>query len=590
MSFFVHVLNALRAMLPALFWLIWTTITAAAAICVAFAVGYAANPTHQKEKKGAFNLVLTWRRPDAYRASAAIALLTVFLGSYVTMSLVWEDFAYYDNSIFTLFTLKGHDYPIPIWRGEGRFFPLGHQEFNLVRHFTDTIAGYHVLPIAQLLIFFCILFLIFGDELSIAARGSLTILILVTPSILISFTGLILPERNILFFLACLFLLVKRFEQTKSVASAMAAVLCAQMMLYYKEPAFLLLLGFAGVRLMLRLRNVQNARWDYARLWDAESSLDLCFVSLAVLFLLLYFRVMGFHNKMHFADVRQRPSAEILLSFVKLDLLAYLFVSVVVSRIYCILRDRAPPSPLWDGLALGGVAYFLAYLYLGIFHPYYSAPVDLIAVAYTGRLAVLSWKKIWPWGKPAAVTLALVVVLQDISLSAYEVFERKNIIHAKVAIADVVETQYRQGVGNAIRLFFPFANPWVIEEFAAYLSYRGVPVEGYEDGPVRSNNVVLAGAAIAGDGQCVDSLTLRCHASNRPEPGDLVIVFPDDEASLSEAAVYRQRGELLLSYQPRPPIPHWLYLLVGNLRLPASGFAHRTLPDRWMDSSVTTWD
>ena len=109
------------------------------------------------------------------------------------MTLVWEDFAYYDNSNFTLDILKGRNYPTPIWQGQGRFFPLGYQEFNLLRHFTDTITGYHVLPIAQLLIFSWIL-LILDDELSIAARVALTILALVTPSILISFSGLIFPS------------------------------------------------------------------------------------------------------------------------------------------------------------------------------------------------------------------------------------------------------------------------------------------------------------------------------------------------------------------------------------------------------------
>ena len=52
--------------------------------------------------------------------------------------------------MFTLITLKGHDITPPIWNGEGRFFPLGHQEFNLIRHFTNTVFGYHVLPIIQL--------------------------------------------------------------------------------------------------------------------------------------------------------------------------------------------------------------------------------------------------------------------------------------------------------------------------------------------------------------------------------------------------------------------------------------------------------
>jgi hypothetical protein len=76
----------------------------------------------------------------------------------------------------------------------------------------------------------------------------LVIVTLLTPSILISFNGLMFLERDVLFFLACFVLSVKRFEQTKSIAWAVAAVVCAQIMLYRKETVFLLLLCFAGLR------------------------------------------------------------------------------------------------------------------------------------------------------------------------------------------------------------------------------------------------------------------------------------------------------------------------------------------------------
>ena len=71
-----------------------------------------------------------------------------------------------------------------------------------------------------------------------------------------SFGALILAERNVLFFLARLVLSVKRFEQTRSTAWAVTAVVCAQSMIYFKETAFLLLWGFAVGRLILRCRNI----------------------------------------------------------------------------------------------------------------------------------------------------------------------------------------------------------------------------------------------------------------------------------------------------------------------------------------------
>jgi hypothetical protein len=570
------------------FWLIWITITAAAAIWVASAVGQVASPRRQKATKRPINLILTWRQVGTPGAVAALTLLAVFLASYIAIILAWEDFAYYDNEYFTLFTLKGQNLGVSISPNTGRFFPLGFQEFNLIRHFTDTITGYHVLPIVQLLIFFCFL-LILDAELSIAARAALAVLALLTPSVLTSFNGLIFPERNLLFFLACLVLSVKHFEQTQSIASAVAAVVSAQIMIYYKETACLLLLGFATGRLILRCREEHHAGWDYARLWDKESRLDLCFVYLGVLLFFYYFAEMGIHGSMNYAATARQPLAEIVLGYIRVDLLAWLLVVVLVGRIYLILHHRVAPLLLWDGLAIGGVVCLLAYLYLSIFGIYFLAPVDLIAVLYVGRFTTLLWEKMRSWGKIAATLLASIILLQDVLVSAFAVFERKNDIHAKVEIASVVEMQYRSGAENALRLFFPFAIPYVIMEFAAYLNYRGVPVEGAVSEAGSLNSVVLATRAVAENGPCVEWVRIRCQAVNGPAPGDLVIVLPDDLASLAEASVYRGRRELLLSYEPRPPIPHWLRSLFDSLHIYATRYTQKTNLDRWMDGSVTIW-
>jgi hypothetical protein len=574
---------ALWAIRPKGFLLIWITMTVTAAMWMVWAVRPTSIPKSQRTTEGSIQLSLP-RRVGTRGASAAVMLLAIFLAFYIAMTLLWEDFADYDNALFTLWTLVGHNYPPPIWPEYGRFFPLGFQEFNLIRHFSDTIIGYHLLPIAQLLVFSCIL-LVVDDELTVATRATLVILILLTPSIWISFNVLVLQERNVLFFLACLTLSVRRFEQTKFITWAVAATISAQAMLYNKETAFLLLLGFAAARLLLRCWNPQNARWEYDRLWDKETSLDLCLAALAMLFLLYYFIVMGFHNT-RYADELRKPTAEILLAYLKVDLLAWLCVAVLLSRIYMILRRSAAPALLWDGLAVGGVVYFFAYHYLGIFRPYYLAPVDLVAVLYVGRFTILSWEKMRSWSKTAASVLALTVLLQDASLSAGATFSRKNAINGKAEIARVVEAQNRNHTGSALRLFFPFATPNVIAQFGAYLNYKGVPVEGVVGKSTELNNVVLATRNITKDGLCSYG-TIHCHAISGPSPGDLVVVLPDDEASSVETSVYLGRGERLFAYEPRPPIPQWLHSLI--LPITWFGDVNKTLPDRWMHGSVTVW-
>ena len=422
---------------------------------------------------------------------------------------------------------------------------------------------------------------------------------MLTPSILFSFNSLVFVERNVLFFFACLVLSVKRFEQTRVIAWAVAAVVCAQIMIYSKETAFLLLFGFAVSRLILRCRNAHFAGWSFDRLWARENRLDLCLASLAVLFLILYFGLMGLHGKMTYVDSSRLPRADVVLGYIRVDILPWLFVAVVLARSYLILRHRVAPLLLWDGLAFGGVAWFLGYLYLSIFSVYYTGPVDLIAVLYIGRLAVLSWKKVQPWGKMAGMLLAFIVLFQDLLVSAFVVFERKNVIHGKAELASVVETEHRRSIGNNPRLFFPFAGGYVIMEFAAYLSYRGLPVEGATDEDSGRNSLILAEAirtrikagGKAENGPCVGWTSIRCELVGGPAPGDLVIVLPDDEASRAEASMYREQGELLFAYEPCPRIPHWLYSLFASLPIgAATRYRYDTLPDRWMDASVTRWE
>src|SRR3981189_1298445 len=468
------------------FWPVWIPMTAAAAVFVACAVGLTATPIAHKPS---VSFIRTGQR-GSRGAVRAMTLLGLFLAGYIAMILAWENFTYHDNSIFTLYTLRGHDIGPPIMPWLGRFFPLGFQEFNLICHFTDTITGYHAFRIAQLLIFSWIL-LTLDEELSVVARAALVILALITPSILTSFAWLIYHEANVLVWIVCVALCVKRFEQTQSVGWAVAAAVCAQIMIYYKETASLLLLGFAVSRLVLRCRSTNARSWDYSRLWDKESRLDLCLAFLAVLFLLYYLGLMLPHPTMKYAEDVRRPLAELFLGYIKLDLLALLFVGMVLSRTYLIVRCGGAPLLLWDGLAFGGVACFVGYLGLGFptASKHYAAPVDLIALLYVGRLASLSAAKMHLWGKLAALALLLAVVVQDVSLSAFRVFEQKSVIHAKGEIAQVVQARYQNAAGEIRRLFFPFASPYMIMEFASYLDYRGVPVEGVMDAAGALNSV-----------------------------------------------------------------------------------------------------
>jgi hypothetical protein len=566
-----------------LFWPTWITMTAAAAICVAWAVGLEAARVPPKQSLGFASTARQYKNEIV----TSLTLLALFLAGYIAMILVWETFAYHDNSIFTLYTLRGQDISPPIMPAVGRFFPLGFQEFNLLRHFTNTITGYHALRIAQLLTFSSIL-LILDEDLNIGARAALVFVALITPSILTSFSWLIYHEASELLFLACLMLSVQRFEQNQSIKWAVCAVVCAQIMIYYKETASLLLLGFAASRLALRFRRIHYARSSYYCIFDRESRLDLAFIILGALFWLYYLAVMLPHPNIEYAHEHRQPLEKIVLSYIKVDLLAWFLVGTVLSRTYLIVRRRVTPSPLWDGLAVGAVACFAGYLGLGMFAAYYLAPVDLIAVLYMGRLAVLSAAKWYLWGKLAVLVIISSILIQDVALSAFRIFEQKNVIHVKGQIAEVVQAQYRYSAGKPQKLFFPFASPYMIMEFASYLGYLGVSVEGAPNALGKTNDMMMAARATTGDGPCISYRSFICHAASMPDPGDLVIILPDDNPSLAEVALYRERADILFSHETH--VPKWLYPFIRILRIASPGPpVQKDLPDGWLYGSATMW-
>lgn len=521
---------------------------------------------------------------------AAAILVGSILAGYLAIALKWEAFADYDDAWYTLYSLRGRNFGPPIWPDSGRFFPLGDQEFNLIRHLTTSAVGYHAVSIAQLLIVSCIL-LFLNSGLNAKARAGLTALYLILLSTVFTFTGLVFQERNVVFWLACMLLFVVLFDRTRFTAWAVAAAISAQIMIYYKETAFLLLLGFAAGRLMLRCRGANGKGWDWGQFRDRRSRLDLCLISLAIIFLLYYASVMLRHPNMKYANDYGFSLQTAVWYYLRVDLLALLLVVFLASRAYLIFRRGLTPSPFWDGLALGGVACYATYFCLRLCSPQYLAPVDFIALLYVGRLLAVSWNKMRPWSRIATSVLVFAVSVQNLSFSAFHVYERENMIHAKVTLADVIVAQSEANVNHTVRLFFPFSDTYPLTEFASYLVYRGVRVEG--EGEASSsehwNTAAIVTPAFVKDGLCVDYRRFVCHAAKSPSSGDLVIELPDDLESKAPIDPYRAGSKQLITYEPQPIIPQWMDPLLNRLRVVSPRWKFRNLPDRWLRASITEW-
>lgn len=529
-----------------LFWACWCSLTIASAICTAFVV---------RPVSGYASQQWTGIRKASRKTSFSIAILALFLGAYATVILAKEDFAMYDNSQFTVYSIRGINLPVRIAPEDGRFWPLGLQEFNVIGRFTKSIAGYHAFSILELVVLALVLFNL-DAKLRPGFRLITTIFAVTASAVAVSFTGLIFPERNIVLLLACLLLFIKLYEQTHSTRWAVAAIIVAQVMLYLKEPVFLLLSGFALARIALRIWKIPDARSVFERVWDKENRLDLCIVAVSMIFAASYSLMMFFYPKAQYLAAHRVPAMEALQYYASADLLVCTLAAVTGMRIYRIVRRTSQADLLWDGLACGGLIYFASYLAIGMTSSYYLAPVDLIAVLYLGHLLGSTWSTLSSRARISAVALGTVLFAQSLGHAAFHVLARKFQIRQKSAIAHLIQEERERSQGSTLDLYFPLATPYIVSEFAAYMSYRGLPVEEDNVTPITPTPIRIFSANIAQDGRCVRWRNFICHAGPAGSP-NLVIVLPED-GSPPQYALYRKFEEDLFNRDPRIRPPRWI--------------------------------
>ena len=144
------------------------------------------------------------RRRSAWQLSLADGILGVvfllFLTLYIILLFYKTAFAWYGDSQLIDYSLLGKPFPPPIWLGAGRFFPLGFQEFNLLMYVTKSLVGYYSFAAVQLLVLLIAL-LVALQEIKIRYRVLVLMALMLAPSFVVSFSALVYPERDVLFWL-----------------------------------------------------------------------------------------------------------------------------------------------------------------------------------------------------------------------------------------------------------------------------------------------------------------------------------------------------------------------------------------------------
>jgi hypothetical protein len=528
------------------------------------------------------------RLPTRVSAADAISIIVflLFLTFYVVMILYKEDFGYYDADIFTDFSVRAINYATPIWPDQGRFFPLGHQEFNLLRHLTTSASGYHSYAIVQLLILLGALFALLS-EFTVLYRTLILMAVMVTPSFVIAFTGLIYPERNVLLWLGIMMFCLHGYYQTKGrlyFVGCLAATHCA---LYYKETVVVLVATYAGTRLVLDLygkRPTSRAEWHkFAR----NHTIHLGILVVSCVYVSLFGAAMIRSRTFSYVASHRVGVITTLVAYLVVDWIVVLLAVVFAWRVWKWLSREGELFPMWDSLAAAALVSFISLAVLGLYSGYYTAPSDLIGILYIARVGQ-EWlaKRELVRAFVMAVVVACVLI-HNIAFSSFRVIERKSLIASERQLAEFLQEYRKTARSRSVELFFPYTDGYRLMELSAYLKYKGLPLEGqktptdYDAGA----SFAVEGPAKFVDSRCVGYKDYLCvHAENAGK-GALIVVLPDDGVSMREVANTAGDSVLVFSVDACSvcgKMGSWFKVL----HVISPRFAGTQLPEHWLQLHV----
>ncbi len=483
--------------------------------------------------------------PDHERSHPSVpvlgrAVVAIVVVCFIAFALWREDFTDHDNSFFTTRTLEGRPIPPPVWPGDGRFWPLGFQEFNLIGRVATSAAGYLAWPMLQLVLLVAMVgHLLRGTPAWVRVGGMIALV--ATPNLAGSFAGLVYPERNMAFFLALMLVGIDAWDRRGTRMALLVAVVAAHFLLYYKEPAFVVPGVMALAGLFRTGRSGPAAR---------DRRMEWAIVGLVVFYLLLFAVSVSGDPSLRYAERYSVAVVEAAARLIAGDPLLVPFLVAVTTRLALASIGRIPFDMRWDGLALGAVAYAAILVGLGQDRAYLLAPVDLVAILYLGHVLAITWAR-WPRARWVQALVVLVVVAESASLTALRLLDRKATVMAKAAFGDYLLAR-PVTPEDTVRLFFPATDGHRLMEMAAYLRYRGLYVEKVDDG-----STVRAGRALVRlyaprafpDGRCAWWRRLRCEESAGPPVGSLVVALPDDRV-IPAAATTELTGTTVFESRP----------------------------------------
>lgn len=303
--------------------------------------------------------------------------------------IIFANFGIIDDHTLLSTLAVGEKIPLSIMPEIGRFFPLNAFELNILDSFfgrnASVFYGFNAIMALVLIV-------LLYKTLRLFVSGNLAMLLIIvflcSPAFITAFLRLFVPEKMESVFFGIFLFSYIYFYKSNKIIFAILAICSGSLALYYKEPAFIMLGGFAFFHFIFAFKMTSYK----------QKCLDLLLMFSSFLWLVAYyiFVIARKTTSGSYGDTPYNP----LIVFVKNALNyalsePFLFIGVfgiALYRIYLILRRKSQINPLLDAMLLSAMLYLLAFLVLNIYSFHYPLPAYIFAIVPLGVYIAVNFK------------------------------------------------------------------------------------------------------------------------------------------------------------------------------------------------------
>lgn len=467
-------------------------------------------------------------QPPALRGGL-FALMVIGLGCYAWLMIAWEEFTFYDAHIFFQSLAGGPQYALlQLFPTLGRAYPLTHQEFYPLSFIGNSAAVYQVFSFIEMLLGGFLLTRILRESLAVTVLTCIAILL--APPVVAALFHIVNSERNILLLLCVFLWSTLAYEKTGRAAYVVLAAVAGFLSLQYKETAAVMMAAWGGYLLLAAwLGRKRPPRERRALAMIGATALAGC----AIWFIAFAIAVLPQVERSYVVGRSHDPL--LVLQVLGSQVWFLILLGAIACRLL-LARRGLHVSPLWDGAALGALAFTAAYVKLGFIHEYYYSPAAMLAWLYAGRLGEVALANSGP-SRRAALTgfLALLTPLalfQTLNSFWWVYTPWKENVASKADAARFIdglhaarsEDQRRQ----PMRILFPRSSNYEAAFFIGYLEarYRTLDIQVEIGGLARDR---LPGET----SQCVLWVPVMCSYGLSGKSGDVAVFFGEEGDDVS---------------------------------------------------------